>query len=174
MSGNPNTQTHTGANGPPARLTAAEPTRKWQPLRGDSMSTTALYFAQVSVNTSFANPPAGMPALIGPTESPAAAAAAVRDGTSTSSFGIRDMCIYALSYYSTVINISASTSGVAVRRVRIRANAFNGRNGDTRRVPWQDTIGANGPPVILLQAHRARGHNGFTGNWTWPWKLLSL
>ena len=124
-------------------------------IAGDSMSTTALYFAQVSVNTSFANPPAGMPALIGPTESPAAAAAAaaaaVRDGTSTTSFGIQDMCIYALSYYSTVINISASTSGVAVRRVRIRANAFNGRNGDTRRVPWQDTIGANGPPVILLQ-----------------------
>ena len=123
-------------------------------IAGDSISTTALYFAQVSVNTSFANPPAGMPALIGPTESPAAAAAAaVGDGTSTSttSFGIRDMCIYALSYYSAVINISASTSGVAVRRVRIRANAFNGRNGDTRRVPWQDTIGANGPPVILLQ-----------------------
>ena len=123
-------------------------------IAGDSISTTALYFAQVSVNTSFANPPAGMPALIGPTESPAAAAAAaVGDGTrtSTTSFGIRDMCIYALSYYSTVINISASTSGVAVRRTRIRANAFNGRNGGTRRVPWQDTIGANGPPVILLQ-----------------------
>lgn len=113
-------------------------------IAGDSMSTSALYFSQVSINETFIKPPEGtLPALIGPSES--------RDGISTTSFGVQDMCIYSLSYYSTVINISATTSGVVVRRVRIRANAFNGRNGDTRRVPWQETIGANGPPVISLQ-----------------------
>ena len=63
----------------------------------------------------------------------------------------KDMSIYALSYYSAVINISANTANVAVRRVRIRANAFNCRNTDTRSVPWQSTVGGNGPPVILLQ-----------------------
>ena len=120
-------------------------------IAGDSMSTTALYFSQASINATFSAPPEGMlPALIGPTESPALAVEA-HDEISTTTFGVQDMCIYALSYYSTVINISASTSDVVVRRVRIRANAFNGRNGDTRRVPWQETLGANGPPVILLQ-----------------------
>ena len=120
-------------------------------IAGDSMSTTALYFSQESANKTFTAPPEGMPpALIGPAESSAAVVGA-HAGASTTTFGVRDMCIYSLSYYSAVINISASTSDVAVRRVRIRANAFNGRNSDTRRVPWQETVGGNGPPVILLQ-----------------------
>jgi hypothetical protein len=125
-------------------------------IAGDSMSTTALYFSQESVNKTFTATPEGMPpALIGAAESPAAVVGA-HDGISTTTFGVQDMCIYSLSYYSAVINISASTSNVVVRRVRIRANAFNGRNADTRRVPWQETIGGNGPPVILLQGSNSQ------------------
>jgi hypothetical protein len=121
-------------------------------IAGDSMSTTALYFAQTSINSSFTKPPVGVPALIGP-EDPRTPAKTI------TTFGVTDMCIYALSFYSTVINISASTTKVAVRRVRIRANAFNGRNADDRRVPWQDSIGANGPPVITLQVrHDQHSH----------------
>ena len=40
--------------------------------------------------------------------------------------------------------------------MRIRANVFASRNGDTRKVPWQDTIGSQGPPVISLQGRGAQ------------------
>lgn len=117
-------------------------------LSGHSMSATALYFSQVSINGSFSKP-VGIPALIGPADGEAS-------NRSTVSFSVTDMAIYALSFYSTVINISANTANVAVQRVRIRANAFVNRNGGSRKVPWQDTVGANGPPVISLQGHGAQ------------------
>ena len=122
-------------------------------IAGDSMATTALYFSQTSINSSFTTP-AGIPALIGPEEPPAGAAGGgdTATTTATTTFAVTDMCIYALSFYSTVINISTGTTNVQVKRVRIRANAFNGRNaGPDRTTPWQATVGANGPPVILLQ-----------------------
>ena len=114
-------------------------------IAGESMSTTALYFAQTSINSSFEKP-VGIPALIGP---------AVSDGNATTTFAVTDMCIYVLSFYSAVINISANTANVAIKRVRIRANAFNGRNSESRTVPWQGTIGGNYSPVIMLQGHSA-------------------
>jgi hypothetical protein len=114
-------------------------------IQGSSMATTALYFAQTSSNGTDAQnwkevQASGPPALVGPLEQ-----------HRITTFGVRDLCIYALSFYSTVVNISANTNNVEVRRVRIRANAFNGRNNAERRVPWQGSIGGNGPPVILLQ-----------------------
>jgi hypothetical protein len=112
-------------------------------LAGESTTTTALYFAYTGEINGTYTDPIGLPALIGAVE-PAGA-------NITTTFGVQDLTIYALSYYSAVINISVNTANVAVRRVRIRANAFNGRNAADRTVPWQDTIGANGPPVILLQ-----------------------
>ena len=123
-------------------------------IAGDSMGTTALYFSQTSINGSFTTH-AGIPALIGPAE-PSARAAGGATTAAATTFGVTDMCIYALSFYSAVINISTATTNVQVKRVRIRANAFNGRNaGPDRSVPWQATIGANGPPVILLQGTSA-------------------
>ena len=81
-------------------------------LAGESASTTALYFSYTgAINGSYINP-VGLPALIGAVE-PA-------NGTATTTFGVQDLSIYALSYYSAVINISATTANVAVRRVLIR------------------------------------------------------
>ena len=93
-------------------------------IAGDSMSTTALFFAQNSGDSgpsgTFMKPdPAFIPALIGPKEPPTGAV------NSTVTFAVEDLCIYALSFYSTVINISTATSNVRVKRVRIRANAFS-------------------------------------------------
>ena len=55
-----------------------------------------------------------------------------------------------------MLNISAGTDGVTIRRVRIRANAFNGRNAAERSVPWQGTIGGgNALAAVLLQGRNA-------------------
>jgi hypothetical protein len=128
-------------------------------VSGDSMTTTALYFSQQSINGTYTSGTAtseqgAISALIG-AQSPQA-----KEANQTVTFAVHDLCIYALSFYSTVVNISSDTTGVAIRRVRIRANAFNGRNsGPDRVVPWQSSIGSNGPPVVLLQGHSAEISN---------------
>jgi hypothetical protein len=76
-------------------------------VRGDSMETTALYFAQQTM-------------LSAPLAVIAAAAPSVLSASSnsnTSSFGIEDLTVYNLGYYKAIVNISTSTK---VRRLEVQ------------------------------------------------------
>eukprot|EP01052_Picozoa_sp_SAG31_P002890 SAG31_NODE_105_length_25008_cov_17.439399_3_plen_993_part_00 len=104
-------------------------------LRGSGMAQTGLYFA-----------------FYNESQHPGNLISAVHGSMVTDKiyprvrFGVEDLSIYVLAYYSSVIEISAYTDGVTIRRVRIRANAFTGADWWGSLLPPQHANGARGVP----------------------------
>lgn len=135
-------------------------------LRGQSTSTSALYFAENNgtgwENQSYTGCKSewcGAP--------PALIANARNSAGLPVSFALEDLTIYVLGYYNAVVNISTETDGVRLIRVRIRADAFINRdNTAARSVPWQSTFGGVGRPLVVLQGNNVEiSHCDMWGSW---------
>lgn len=152
-------------------------------LKGAGMALTALYFAEDNKSTAPPSliataPPVNASSVLPPSSSltppptnttrPTGINAGrndfhARDAVSNSGssdvgprFGVEDLCIYVLSYYRNVIDVSVDTVGVRVRRVRIRANAFHcqsrsseGGPGGGRAVNWT-FMGGGANPLVWI------------------------
>ena len=84
-------------------------------LKGAGMDRTAIYFAFRNAS----NTPSTMIGPVHGTQPGDTMYPRVR-------YGVEDLAIYVVSHFNSIIDISAFTDGVRVRRIRVRANMFFG------------------------------------------------